>query len=96
MRPSPGVEQFRFGPDGEQGEPLVGLAGGSRVGGVHVHAISAAVQLRGPEPHELSEPGVETDPVELLDGGAVQAVHGGGEGRSVTVEVEAERGCVCL
>ena len=30
--PLPGVEQRRFGPDGEQGEPLFGLAGGSRVG----------------------------------------------------------------
>ena len=85
------VEQRGFPPDGEQGEALVALAGAVRASAVCMFdAVGAAVQLRGSEPHELTQTGVEADAVELLGGGAVQAVHGRGERRRVAVEVEAD------
>jgi len=55
---------------------------------VHVDAVGAAVDLRGPDPHELAQRWVELDLVELLGGGVVQVGHGAGEVGRVGLEVQ--------
>src|SRR5262245_47313616 len=44
---APGVEQV---------EPLLGLAGRAGVLGMHIDAVGAAVDLRGPQLHQMQEP----------------------------------------
>jgi hypothetical protein len=39
---------------------------------VHVDAVGAAVELRGPQPEQVAQPGVDAGPVELLRGGVVE------------------------
>ena len=77
-------------PDRHCVDALGGLARPRRVGRVQVDAVGAAVELRGPDPDQLAQPGVEVDLVELLGGGPVEVGHGAGEAVGVGVEVEAD------
>jgi hypothetical protein len=65
-------EERRFAPCGQGVYPLLGLADGPRVLGVHVDAVGAAVDLGRADPNELAQLRVELDLVELLGSGVVE------------------------
>src|SRR5580700_5949180 len=56
-------------------DALFGLADRARVLGVHVDAVGAAVELRGADPDQFAELGVDLGLVEFLGRGLVQVRH---------------------
>lgn len=69
-----------FLPDAERLQALLGLAGLARVVGVHVHAVGAAVDLRGAQIDQFDQRTLQAG----LGQGLLQAEHGGvGVGRGL-------------
>src|SRR5204862_195343 len=73
--PLPVGEERRLPPRRQRVEPLLGLADRAGVLGVHVDAVRAAVELRGPEADQLAQLRVAADPVQLLAGALPQVPH---------------------
>jgi len=86
----PGGEEGRLPPGGQRVDPLLGLASGAGVLGVHVDAVRAPVELRSTDPDQLAQPVVEVHLVELLGRGVVEVRQCLGERRGMGVEVQPD------